>query len=164
MDLLASLPWPQARRLWAWTVTRNVLGPEQLAEAAATRVGWRGTPQLKRLVRSTSSGALSEAEERLHALLRKGRLERWVANAPVRVGGRVVAVADVLFPDARLVIEVDGYTSHTGVNAFHQDRARQNALVLAGYTVLRFTWRDLTRRPDDVLREIERALRPRTAQ
>ena len=33
---------------------------------------------------------------------------------------------------------------------FQADRTRQNRLVAAGYTVLRFTWADLTLRPDDV--------------
>jgi very-short-patch-repair endonuclease len=39
-----------------------------------------------------------------------------------------------------VVCEVDGYEHHSGREAFTRDRERQNALVLAGWTVLRFTW------------------------
>jgi len=56
------------------------------------------------------------------------------------------------------VIEVDGERSHTGREAFVRDRRRQNALVNAGYTVLRYTWWDLTQRPDAVQAEIRRAV------
>ncbi len=41
---------------------------------------------------------------------------------------------------------------------FVADRRRQNALVNARWTVLRFTWHDLDARPDDVLNEIRVAL------
>jgi hypothetical protein len=45
------------------------------------------------------------------------------------------------------------------VDRFAQDRVRQNALVLAGWTVLRFTWHDLMSRPQAVVAEIRAALR-----
>ena len=37
---------------------------------------------------------------------------------------------------------------------FQRDRSRQNRLVAAGWTVLRFTWRDLVERPGYVVRTI----------
>ena len=42
--------------------------------------------------------------------------------------------------------------------ARQRDRTRQNALVLAGWTVLGFTWRDFTRRRTDVVRAVAAAL------
>jgi very-short-patch-repair endonuclease len=53
-----------------------------------------------------------------------------------------------------LAIEVDGWAWHHDVERFRRDRQRQNALVLAGWTVLRFTWHDLTQRPGEVVAEI----------
>jgi very-short-patch-repair endonuclease len=41
---------------------------------------------------------------------------------------------------------------------FQRDRRRQNRLIAAGWTVLRFTWWDLTERPDDVLAQIRAAV------
>ena len=37
---------------------------------------------------------------------------------------------------------------------FQRDRTRQNRLVAAGWTVLRFTWNDLRDRPNGVIAEI----------
>ena len=62
------------------------------------------------------------------------------------------------FPDARLAIEIDGWAWHTDVDRFRTDRHEGNALVAAGWTVLRFTWHDLTNRPDYVLAQIKAAL------
>jgi very-short-patch-repair endonuclease len=46
---------------------------------------------------------------------------------------------------------------------FESDRRRQNALVLEGWLVLRFTWRMLTEQPDLVVRSIQEALSARDA-
>jgi hypothetical protein len=54
--------------------------------------------------------------------------------------GRFVARVDFAYPELRLAIEVDGFAAHSSLEAFRHDRVRQNALVGAGWTVLRFTW------------------------
>jgi very-short-patch-repair endonuclease len=41
---------------------------------------------------------------------------------------------------------------------FESDRLRQNALLLAGWLVLRFTWQMLTEDPDYVVRTTRQAL------
>ena len=65
---------------------------------------------------------------------------------------------DYAWPTFRLTVEIDGYADHAGLDAFRYDRERQNALVLAGWTVLRFTWADVRDRPEWVAVQIERAL------
>lgn len=146
-----------ARRLLAWVLTRRVLTREQLVAEAAASPGRHGTPQLVGLLAQTRGNALSRAEQLLHAALRRGGVGGWVANAPLRLAGRSVVV-DLLFARERVVVEVDGWAAHGTREAFEADRRRQNALVTAGYLVLRFTWRDLTEREADVVREIRRAL------
>ena len=54
--------------------------------------------------------------------------------------GRFIARADLYYPDARLVIEFDGQNHR---ERLIQDARRQNALVNAGYHVLRFTVADV---------------------
>jgi very-short-patch-repair endonuclease len=66
---------------------------------------------------------------------------------------------DFAFPDVRLAIEVDDYETHGTPMGFVHDRERQNRLVVLGWTVLRFTWHDLTRRPAVVARQINDVLR-----
>lgn len=78
-------------------------------------------------------------------------------NHPVRVGGRLFLL-DLANPEAMLAIEVDGQAFHTDARSFQSDRIRQNLLVAAGWRVLRFTWRDITQRPQQVLRQIAEQL------
>lgn len=157
VDLLAGLPWVEARNLWAWLTTRQRIGLADLDTAVRARHGLAGTPQLRRLLRASATGSLSAAEDLLHELLRRGGLIGWVANRPMTVGGRTV-VPDVLFARERVVVEVDGFEHHGDRRAFQSDRTRQNALVAAGYVVLRFTWADLADRPAYVVGTIRAAL------
>lgn len=65
---------------------------------------------------------------------------------------------DFLFPAAALVVEADGFEHHADRASFRRDRRRQNALVAAGYTVLRFSWEDVTARPDHVIALVRNVL------
>lgn len=65
---------------------------------------------------------------------------------------------DFAYPDLLVAIEVDGYGPHASRRAFQHDRDRQNVLVGLGWTVLRFTWADVVKRPDHVARVIREAI------
>jgi very-short-patch-repair endonuclease len=105
------------------------------------------------LLQAAGGGARSEAERLLHQLLRDANITGWKAN--YRVGGYRV---DVGFPDAKVALETDGFAFHRGVNEFQVDRTRQNAIVLLGWQVLRFTWLDLTEYPEQVVAAIRTAI------
>jgi very-short-patch-repair endonuclease len=66
--------------------------------------------------------------------------------------------ADFLWPEERLIVEVDGYPFHSGRAAFEHDHRRDIAHKNAGYEVLRFTGRQLESEPFYVLAVIARAL------
>ena len=68
------------------------------------------------------------------------------------------------FPELRIAIEVDGWAHHSDVDRFRHDRQRQNTLVALGWTVLRFTWTDLTDRPAYVIATIRTLLHESGAQ
>jgi very-short-patch-repair endonuclease len=65
---------------------------------------------------------------------------------------------DFAYPDLLLAIEVDGYGPHSSRRAFQHDRDRQNTLVGLGWTVLRFTWADVVKRPEHVARLVAAAI------
>lgn len=65
---------------------------------------------------------------------------------------------DFAYPELLLAIEVDGYGPHSSRKAFQSDRDRQNTLVGLGWTVLRFTWSDVVKRPAYVARTIASAI------
>ena len=158
-DCLALCDLDEALDLYAWLTTRRQLTRSAFMAFVKARVGHPGVAQLLTLARLTRTAAVSAAEYRLHELLRAREVTGWVANVPVSDTDGVIGVVDLLFGAQRLVIEVDGERSHSGHRAFVADRRRQNRLVNAGYRVLRFTWWDLTQRPDDVVAQIRRALK-----
>ena len=59
-------------------------------------------------------------------------------------------LVDFLWREQRLVVETDGYAGHSGRAAFNEDRARDVRLELMGFTVVRFTYDQVTDRPDYV--------------
>ncbi len=65
---------------------------------------------------------------------------------------------DAYWPDHHLIVELDGYETHGTRQAFEGDRERDAALLLAGYRVVRITWRQLTREPETVVGRLRRLL------
>lgn len=114
--------------------------------------GRHGSPAARRLLQAADGGARSEAERLLIRLLDQAGITGWNANHPV--AGYVV---DLAFEGPKVAIEIDGLAFHSNSEDFHRDRIRQNAIALAGWQVLRFTWLDLTEYPDRVIIEIRRA-------
>jgi hypothetical protein len=68
------------------------------------------------------------------------------------------AEVDMSWPDHRLVVELDGHDSHRTRAAFERDRQRDTALQLAGYRVLRITYRRLQSDPSAVLAAVRSLL------
>ena len=115
--------------------------------------GRHGSPAARRLLQAADGGARSEAERLFVELLTSAGITGWKANHPV-AGYRV----DVGFPACRVAIEIDGLAFHSAANDFQHDRVRQNAITLAGWQVLRFTWIDLTEFPDRVIAIVRRSI------
>lgn len=152
-ELAAADDGRTAMRMFLAGVT-SAAAVEQAAQALA------GTPRnavRARVVAELAANPWSPAERLLHQLLRAAGITGWVANAVVRVEGHRL-YPDVLLREQDLVIEVDGYAVHGGRVAFQKDRERQNLFVQAGFTVLRFTWEDLTQNPTTVVTRIRRTL------
>lgn len=111
----------------------------------------------RRIVVSYADNPWSGGERDLQAVLREAGITGWVANVVLRVGG-FACYPDLLFEANRLIVEFDGFAVHGTRQAFESDRVRQNRLVLAGYRVLRYTWRRLQDDPDGIVAEIRTAL------
>jgi predicted transcriptional regulator of viral defense system len=57
---------------------------------------------------------------------------------------------DFTWPDRRLKIEADSRRFHGTRRAFEDDRRRDQQLTVAGWRVVRFTWRQVFREPEEV--------------
>jgi very-short-patch-repair endonuclease len=66
--------------------------------------------------------------------------------------------ADLAWSEAKVIVEFDG-DIHRDREIFVNDIRRQNALVAAGWTILRFSSADVLGRPEQVIAAIRRALR-----
>jgi very-short-patch-repair endonuclease len=160
--LVATQPWATAVELAA-----GVHGGSAIDEALRTRAAtldqmWEayvaqpdrpGNVVRRALLHDSRDLPWSEAERRCHHLLRSAGITGWTTNQPA--AGYLV---DVLFPRQRVVLEIDGWATHGDRSSFEHDRFRRNALVLAGYVVLNFTWRQLEDDPAWVVSSVQHAL------
>jgi very-short-patch-repair endonuclease len=130
----------------------SVAGAEG-ARARLAKPGRDGTGVLRHVLDERALGRDrpdSVLEPRMARLLRARRLPAPAFQHDVVVQGRRVARVDFAYPEVLLAIEVDGLEAHSTPSALQADLARQNRLVAAGWTVLRFTWHDVVRRPTTV--------------
>jgi len=100
--------------------------------------------------------AESPMETRLRWLLIQAGLPRPQVQVDLHnESGRLVGRADLYYPQARLVIEYDGINHR---DRLVEDNRRQNALLSAGFQLLRFTAADLNQRPDAIVAQVTRLL------
>jgi predicted transcriptional regulator of viral defense system len=112
--------------------------------------GRRGAAALRGVLAELRLGTTltrSELEERLLAICREAALPRPDVNAWIPYPGGGGAEADFLWREQQLVVEVDGRDVHTTRRAFEHDRRRDQRLMLAGWRVVRFTWRQVLFEP-----------------
>lgn len=93
----------------------------------------------------------SRAERLAHRLYRRAGIVDWVTNRRTTIPDGATYYIDIAFEGQRVASEIDGRI-HDRDSVFEGDRLRQNALMLRGWLVLRFTWQMLTEDPDYVVR------------
>jgi very-short-patch-repair endonuclease len=156
LDLLRLLPTTHAKTLGFRAL--QAYQPEKLQNllraAAEHYVGHRGVQRVRWLLEAATVDVHSDGEVRMAELLRAAGIAGWRANAKIRVAGRNYR-ADFYLPEFGLIIEVDGRAWH-GVDRMDVDHVRQNALITAGYRVLRFSWWRIVNEPAGVVAEIRR--------
>lgn len=111
----------------------------------ASASGLRHVARARRALELSDARAESPPESRLRFALREAGLAPVPQHVVLDADGRFVARVDPALPDVRLALEHDGSAVHDRPDAFVRDRRRQNALVAAGWTVLRSTASDLRR-------------------
>lgn len=116
-----------------------------------------GTAHLRRAVRvavDSEGRTRSELEERFRALILDANLPTPELNGTVELG-EITIEADAIWRDARLVVELDGRAAHLTMHGFESDRERDRLAALAGWTVIRLTWRQLSEQPQQLMRDLQ---------
>lgn len=150
VDLADTEPAACLERLVAEAERRRLVRRDELVVPN----GRHGAAKLAEILDEGPRLTRSEAERRLLALVRGARLPTPESNQ--RVGRFEV---DLLWREQRLIAEVDGFAFHGDRLAFERDRERDQQLQLAGFRVLRITWRQLDREPLAVAARLAQALR-----
>ncbi len=117
--------------------------PLSLHDLLERHRGRRGAAALRALLSDAALGATVTRQELEHAFaafVADARLPRPAKN--IRVEGYE---ADAVWRAQRLIVELDGSAVHGTRRAFEADRARDCALTIAGWRVIRITWRQLHR-------------------
>lgn len=118
----------------------------------------RGSARARAVLPVADPRAESPMESVLRWLLHEAGLPAPELQYVVRDGaGAFLGRADLAWPEQRVLVEFDG-DLHRGRDVFVDDLRRQNGLIAAGWTVLRFTSADVLGRPHDVVVQIRRAL------
>jgi very-short-patch-repair endonuclease len=130
----------------------------QLADVLARAGRHRGAPKLRRILTDAPGLTLSQAERILRRLLREGNLPQPITNHPI---GRYRA--DFAWPDHRLIVEYDGFSTHAHRKAFHHDRRRNAELTAKGWSVMQVTADQLQDEPLAVIARVAEALARRAA-
>ncbi|MGN6256562.1 MAG: DUF559 domain-containing protein [Solirubrobacterales bacterium] len=112
---------------------------------------------LQRITEEPPGRKRSRLEERFAPFLRRYRLSLprfndWIALEPK--GYRV----DCHWPGTGQIVELDGWQGHNSKSAFQDDRARDRALKVAGYSVTHLTWAQLDSEPEAIASDLRALL------
>ena len=131
---------------------------DELARQLQERPTGRGSARAREVLPIADPRAESPMESVLRWLLHEAGLPAPELQYVVRdVAGIPLGRADLAWPDRRVLVEFDGDV-HRERDVFVNDLRRQNRLVAAGWTVLRFSSADVLGRPAEAVAEIRRAL------
>ncbi|MEZ0294545.1 MAG: type IV toxin-antitoxin system AbiEi family antitoxin domain-containing protein [Solirubrobacteraceae bacterium] len=145
LDLAAALPRRSVERALDQAEVLRLFDATQLRALLAAHLRRPGTPLLRTLLDEHQAGTTltrSELEEAFLRLCDRSGVPRPVVN------GRALGFeSDFASDDRALVVEVDGFAFHRTRRAFERDRTRDAVLAAAGVRTLRFTARQVERRP-----------------
>jgi REase_MTES_1575 len=149
VDLAGCVPPRRLRQTLEQALVLRVFDLAATTVALGRARGRRGTAALRRLLAEVADEpplTRRELERLFRELVRE-------AGLPLPVVNGLVAGYEVDFhwPAHRLIVETDGRAFHAHALAFDDDRQRDLDLELAGWHVLRVTWRHVLQEPERVV-------------
>jgi very-short-patch-repair endonuclease len=156
LDLAEILSAQRLRRMLEEVDRRDLLDGNALRATIDRNAGRHGIRPLRQAISSLTGSApwtQSELEEAFLVLVRDAGLPEPRCN--VLVHGELV---DCFWPDAPLVVELDGFGFHRSRSRFEDDRRKDVKLGLRGIPVLRYTQRRLENERGQVVSELTRML------
>jgi very-short-patch-repair endonuclease len=153
IDLSSLLSLDDLSRAFHEASVRYRITPDQVEAAIPGRQP--GADNLRRVLRGDAHVTLSKLERAFLRLLRAARLPLPVTNRPA--GGRYV---DCRWSKHGLTVELDSYRFHNTRLAWERDRRREREAYARGDQFRRFSYDDVTKRPEEVVAELRPLLTP----
>lgn len=164
IDAWPLLDLPGRRPLLLDVVREGRATTKQLRSSLAERPNVGGHRALAQAIDLAEDGCQSELEAMgVLSVFRHRSLPRSVGQFRVELRDGHVRL-DRAWPEVKLAVELDGARFHTNPEDRRRDLARDAALAVAGWVVLRFTYADVLRDPDGVRARVLAAYCTRAAQ
>ncbi|PWR05129.1 hypothetical protein DKT68_28595 [Micromonospora acroterricola] len=139
-------------------LNRHLVAADDLLSIPRLIRGRRGAVAARGYLGEADGRAQSPLETRARLRCVDGRVPPDALQLEVRDDdGYLLGIGDLGWRAPRVIAEADGRGAHGTPQAAFADRRRQNRLVNAGWTVLRFTWSD-TLQPDYIPWTVRQAI------
>jgi very-short-patch-repair endonuclease len=136
LDVAPRLPERRRTRVVQDALHSKFMRNSQLADVVARNPNHRGTPLLIPLLAETRTGITrSDIEDTWKEVADGGNLPRFLTNVPLTGG----YVADVLFPEHGLIVELDSWEFHSDRISFESNRDRDAENLAHGLPTIRVT-------------------------
>ena len=136
------------------------IAPSAVLGGAIRNRGARGITRGPEIVDLADAAAGSPMETRLRLVLVLGGLPRPNVQHPVLDDEARIAVwLDLAYPEQRIGVEYE-VAQHAEIDGLVRDADRYTRLVSAGWRMFRYTKQDVLHRPERIVADLRRALRP----
>lgn len=155
LDHLAASSVVDLTRMLEQMVTRLGRSPDDLHTWAHALTKRKGRAKLIEALDWVAGPAVirSEFEALFRSVCQEAGLP--IARTNVRIAGWET---DAAWLDERVAVELDSWRFHGGHWQFHQDRRKGLAISKAGFELIRLSWWQLKREPDEVVEALRYAL------
>jgi predicted transcriptional regulator of viral defense system len=158
LDIAPSLSAEALRRTARQAQAEGRVNVHQLVEVLSRATGQRGAAALRVVVADGPAPTRSELEDAVLLLIERVSPVRPEINVMLRLAGERAIRPDFMWRATRVVIEADGAAWHEHKLTREEDAAKQAILEAHGFRVLRITWEQAVRRPQQTMARIAAAV------
>jgi predicted transcriptional regulator of viral defense system len=163
-DLAAIASPREVERAFHEAEVKQLTAQVSLLELLRRHPKRRGAATVRALLGGREPAGITQTdlEELFVAFLDGHGFPRPLLNATLPIRGRLLK-PDCMWPEHRLLFELDGREVHLTDQAFEGDRARDRVLLAEGWRSTRVTWRQLQTEPEQIAADLRELLRAKTA-
>lgn len=138
---------------------RQLTSRVSLPQLLERHPGRRGAATVRAILTKREPVGITENdfEELFLEFLDRHGFPRPRLNAALAVRGRFLR-PDCMWPEQRLLVELDGREAHGTDGAFESDRQRDRILLVDGWRSMRVTWRQLRDEPETLAADLRSLL------